>query len=114
MESLDTALSRLVKGVLARDGVCLVTADHGNCEQMGERDKKTGLPLVGTSPEGFVPNTSHSRFPVPVALAAKQIDAYRWVPSETERSLASVSATCMNLLGFEAPEGYLPGFIDAR
>ena len=114
MESLDVALSRFVNGVLARDGVCLVTADHGNCEQMGERDKKTGLPLVGSSPEGFVANTSHSRFPVPVALATKRPNAYQMVPSDGLSSLAAVSATCLNLLGFEEPEGYLPGFIDAR
>ena len=47
MEVIDQHLPRLVNGIIARGGRCIITADHGNCEEMYEKDKKTG-----TFPEG--------------------------------------------------------------
>ena len=43
-EAVDAQLARVVDSVLARGGVCIVTADHGNADEMYELDKKTQQP----------------------------------------------------------------------
>ncbi|MCB9785730.1 MAG: 2,3-bisphosphoglycerate-independent phosphoglycerate mutase [Deltaproteobacteria bacterium] len=104
MEALDLSLERLVRGVLDRGGVLVITADHGNCEQMVERDKKTGALVAGESPEGYKASTSHTLNPVPVAILGAE--GLRWDASVPEPGLANLAATCLNLLGFEAPADY--------
>ena len=42
LEALDLSLGRLLKGIEKLGGCALITADHGNAEQMFERNKKTG------------------------------------------------------------------------
>ena len=53
VEAADAALGRVVAATLARGGVCLVTADHGNAEKMLEAD-------------GVSPHTAHTTNPVPL------------------------------------------------
>jgi len=48
VETADACLGRVVEAVTALGGVCLVTADHGNAEQMLE-------------PDGVSPHTAHTR-----------------------------------------------------
>ena len=55
VETVDTALGRIVAAIDAAKGALLVTADHGNCELM--RDPETGGP-----------HTAHTTNPVPVLL----------------------------------------------
>ena len=114
MEALDLSLGRLVGGVRARGGLCLLTADHGNCEQMAQRDKETGAPKAGGSPEGFEAHTAHTLNPVPFALVGEGAQRYRWDDSVPAPGIASLAATCANLLGLQAPEGYLPGVVRPR
>ena len=52
VEAVDSALGRVVAAVLATGGACLVTADHGNVEQMS--DHMTGQPHTAHTSE-FVP-----------------------------------------------------------
>ena len=111
MEALDLGLQRLVEGVTARGGICLVTADHGNCEQMAQRDKRTGAPLAGSSPEGFTVHTAHTLNPVPFTLAGAGAARYRLDPTVTDPGIANLTTTCCQLLGLRSPEGYLPGLL---
>ena len=53
VETIDACLARIVDAVLARGGDVLITADHGNCEQM--IDPATGEP-----------HTAHTTNPVPI------------------------------------------------
>ena len=46
MESLDLCLARLLPEIDKVHGVAIITADHGNADEMYELDKKTGLPKV--------------------------------------------------------------------
>ena len=55
VETVDACLGRVVEAVDARGGVCLVTADHGNAEQMLE-------------PDGTSPHTAHTTNPVPLVV----------------------------------------------
>jgi 2,3-bisphosphoglycerate-independent phosphoglycerate mutase len=112
MESTDRAVELLVQGVTARGGISVVLADHGNCEEMAERDKATGALVPGHSPEGYKPATSHTLNPVPCMIvgggAGERFVLDRDVSAP---GLANVTATCLALLGFEAPADYLPSLV---
>jgi 2,3-bisphosphoglycerate-independent phosphoglycerate mutase len=84
VETVDTGLARIVAAVGARGGLCLVTADHGNAEQM--IDEATGEP-----------HTAHTLNPVPVLIAGG--DSYRL----RSGILADVAPTLLALLGIDAP-----------
>jgi len=111
MEAVDLCCQRLINGIVQRGGVALVTADHGNSDEMAERTKKGDL-LKGASPEGFKPLTSHTLAPVPVAIVGSNADAlYEWDSSVEHPGLANLSATCMNLLGLQEPSDYERGVL---
>ncbi len=58
VEAADAALGRVVECVRAAEGVCLVTADHGNAEQMLE-------------PDGISPHTAHTTNLVPLVVTSE-------------------------------------------
>lgn len=111
VEALDLCLGRLVEGVLARGGICVITADHGNCEQMFQRDKKGGGFLPKPDGPGFQPLTSHTLNPVPfVIVGGGAGERFVWRGAD-RAGIANIAATCLNLLGYEAPDDYLPSLI---
>jgi 2,3-bisphosphoglycerate-independent phosphoglycerate mutase len=89
VETVDGCLGRVVKAVEALGGICLVTADHGNAEQMLETD-------------GVSPHTAHSLNPVPLVVT---IPGARLAEGGT---LADLVPTCLALLGI-APERGMTG-----
>ncbi|MBD90257.1 MAG: phosphoglycerate mutase (2,3-diphosphoglycerate-independent) [Deltaproteobacteria bacterium] len=112
MRVTDRAVERLTREVLERGGICVILADHGNCEEMAERDKKTGELKPGDSPEGFKPATSHTLNPVPCMIVGAG-DGERYVldAQVVEPGLANVTATCLALLGLQPPAEYLPSLV---
>lgn len=102
IEAVDLCLGRLLKVVDALGGMAVITADHGNADEMYELDKKTGKPSV--TKEGRIKaKTSHTLNPVPCIFHDKQMmGAYDIAGSG--HGLANLAATTVNLLGFEAPE----------
>ncbi len=59
IEAVDLALARVLKAVDAAGGVALITADHGNADEMFELDKKTKQPA--TNKDGsFKAKTAHT------------------------------------------------------
>lgn len=112
MEAVDLSLGRLLQGLAARGASTIVLADHGNCEEMIERDKKTGAFVK--SPDGHPkPRTSHTTNPVPCAIVGPGAgDLYAWA-ALPDAGLSNVAATCLELLGFAAPEHYRPSLIRA-
>ncbi|HEX3391970.1 MAG TPA: 2,3-bisphosphoglycerate-independent phosphoglycerate mutase [Solirubrobacteraceae bacterium] len=84
IETVDECLGQVLDAVAARGGVAVVTADHGNAENMLE-------------PDGS-PNTAHSLNPVPLIVTAAGL---------TLRAqggvLADVAPTVLDLLGIEQP-----------
>jgi 2,3-bisphosphoglycerate-independent phosphoglycerate mutase len=83
VETVDTALGRLVDAVQKAGGALLVTADHGNCEMM--RDPQTGGP-----------HTAHTTNPVPLLLVG---ETARLVDGR----LADLAPTLLQLMGLEKP-----------
>jgi 2,3-bisphosphoglycerate-independent phosphoglycerate mutase len=103
IETLDIALQRLLPAVDAAGGVALITADHGNADEMYELDKKTGQPKADGR-GGFKAKTSHTLNPVPCVLYDNRKSG-GGLRLKTDRpyGLSSLAATVTNLLGYEAP-----------
>ena len=86
VEAVDKCCSRIIPKLLALDGKCIVTADHGNCEQM-------------RNPDGS-PNTAHTTNLVHFVYVAKGATEFRC----EDGILADVAPTLLFLLGMEKPK----------
>jgi 2,3-bisphosphoglycerate-independent phosphoglycerate mutase len=86
VEAVDACLGRVVAAVERLGGVCLITADHGNAEQLLQED-------------GRSPHTAHTTNPVPLVAT---------IPGEALRengALADLVPTSLHLLGITPPGG---------
>jgi 2,3-bisphosphoglycerate-independent phosphoglycerate mutase len=104
IETLDIALSRLLPVVDAAGGVAIITADHGNADEMYELDKK-GQP-VSDGAGGFRAKTSHTLNPVPCILYDNQTSGALRLRTDKKFGLSALAATTVNLLGYDAPSGW--------
>ena len=104
MEALDLQLARILPVIDRLGGVALITADHGNADEMYETDKKTGAVKLDKNGNPK-PKTSHTLRPVPFIFydntPAKE--AYAVKEDKGTFGLSDVAATVVNLLGYEAP-----------
>jgi len=101
IETLDIALGRLLPVVDAMKGVAIITADHGNADEMYELDKK-GQP-VSDGHGGYKAKTSHTLNPVPCILYDNQSNGGLGLRTDQKFGLSSLASTIVNLLGYEAP-----------
>ena len=86
VEAVDTCLGKVLDALLAQGGCALVTADHGNADQMLEDDGKS-------------PFTAHSTNPVPLFLVGRDD-----IKALSEGGvLADLAPTMLALLGLEQP-----------
>jgi 2,3-bisphosphoglycerate-independent phosphoglycerate mutase len=83
LETVDTCLADVIRAVHESGGACVVTADHGNADNMLE-------------PDGS-PNTAHSLNPVPLIVTVPGLSL------RGEGVLADVSPTLLQLLGIAQP-----------
>jgi 2,3-bisphosphoglycerate-independent phosphoglycerate mutase len=113
MECLDKELDRLLKGLAEAGVTCIVTADHGNCEEMVEREKDGSLRRRADG--SFKPKTSHTLNPVPCNIVGQGAgEAYEIDPGLPDAGMANLAATVLNLLGFRAPAHYQPSIVRPR
>jgi 2,3-bisphosphoglycerate-independent phosphoglycerate mutase len=108
VEAVDLSVGRLLPVIERLNGAVIVTADHGNCEEMFDLDKQGNIKK--DSHGGAAVKTSHTLNPVPFLLHAP---AYNFVIDHTvpKPGLANVAASVLALLGFAAPEDYLPSLV---
>ena len=85
IEAIDECVGKVVKAINEVNGVLLITADHGNAEQM--IDYKTGEP-----------HTSHTTNPVPLVLIGMEDVKLK------EGKLADLAPTMLDIMGLEKPE----------
>ncbi|TKY69024.1 2,3-bisphosphoglycerate-independent phosphoglycerate mutase [Spatholobus suberectus] len=91
-------------------GIYVVTADHGNAEDMVKRDK-SGKPLLDKNGNIQI-LTSHTLQPVPIAIGGPGLSPGVRFRNDPNGGLANVAATVMNLHGFEAPSDYEPTLVE--
>ena len=104
MEALDLQLARILAVVDELGGAALITADHGNADEMYEIDKKTGAPKANKD-GSFKAKTSHTLNPVPFIIYDNfTADKYTVKLGRDDFGLSAVAATTVNMLGYEAPE----------
>ena len=110
IEAVDCALAALIQATDDINGIFLITADHGNADDMAQRDKK-GKPLRDAS-GAVLPLTSHTLAPVPLLIGGTGLDKRVSFRNDLPQAgLAHVTATFLNLMGYEAPEGYEPSLL---
>ncbi|MBE0642446.1 MAG: 2,3-bisphosphoglycerate-independent phosphoglycerate mutase [Bacteroidetes bacterium] len=103
IETVDESVGRLVEKVLALNGTVVITADHGNSDEMFT--EKNGV---------RTPKTTHTLNPVPFCILDAQAQR-RWkLAGVANPGLANVAATLLNLLGFEKPADYEPSLITLK
>lgn len=95
VETVDQCIGALVEAVIAKGGVALVTADHGNAEYM--IDGETGGPF-----------TAHTINQVPVILVAPDGSPYQRVSLRTGGRLSDIAPTVLDLLNL-APAPQMTG-----
>ncbi|MBQ7347386.1 MAG: 2,3-bisphosphoglycerate-independent phosphoglycerate mutase [Clostridia bacterium] len=114
MEALDLQLGRILPVVDALGGVALITADHGNADEMYEMDKKSGQPKADKN-GNYKSKTSHTLNPVP-CIIYDNTDAknHYTVKADGSYGLSNVAATTVNLLGYKAPEMWDASIIEVK
>jgi len=84
-EAVDRAIGRVVKALEKVNGECLITADHGNAEQM-------------VNPESGQAHTAHTCEPVPLIYVGRPVNVAK------DGALSDISPTLLHLMGMEQPE----------
>ncbi|XP_011006231.1 PREDICTED: 2,3-bisphosphoglycerate-independent phosphoglycerate mutase-like [Populus euphratica] len=107
----DDAVKMIIDAIERVGGIFVITADHGNAEDMVKRDK-SGKPLLDKNGNLQI-LTSHTLQPVPIAIGGPGLaPGARFRNDVPTGGLANVAATVMNLHGFEAPSDYEPTLIE--
>ena len=83
IEYLDTCLQKLYDKIISIDGTLIITADHGNCDIMWDKNK--------------IPVTSHTTSPVPFIITKKDLTL-------TNGILADIAPTILSLLNIPIPK----------
>ena len=97
MEAIDICLKRIIDAVNAKGGITIITADHGNAEEL--IDEKGN------------PKTSHTTNKVPFIIVDENGE-YQF--KKDEFGLANIAATVADLLGVEPAEGWLPSMLEEK
>ncbi|MEC9094542.1 MAG: 2,3-bisphosphoglycerate-independent phosphoglycerate mutase, partial [Planctomycetota bacterium] len=87
VETVDACVGRVVEKTLALGGSLIVTADHGNCEQM-------------VDPESGGPHTAHTTYQVPLIVVDPE---FKNGTLKTNGRLADIAPTALALLGIPQP-----------
>lgn len=107
LEAIDLALGRVLHAVAAAGGCLVVTADHGNSEDMVERDR-AGAPRYEDGRPVF--RTAHSVNPVPFLIRDFSGRSYGLAPPPGA-GLANLAATLLELLGYRPPADFAPSLL---
>ena len=96
---MDLQLARVKKAVDAVNGILIVTADHGNADEMYEKKKQEDAPIKA--------KTSHTLNKVPFIVYGADVE----LKQDENLGLSNVAATVADLLGIEPNEHWNPSII---
>ena len=95
VEAVDECVGSLLQVVKELRGVAVITADHGNADEMFT--VKNGVKSV---------KTAHTLNPVPFVIVDPEYAGEYELAGLANPGLSNIAATLLNLLGYEAPEEY--------
>ena len=95
VESVDECVGKLLKVIEELNGIAIITADHGNSDEM--YTEKDGVKT---------PKTAHTLNPVPFVIYDPQYNKEYQMAEVKNPSLSNMAATILNLLGYEKVEDY--------
>ncbi|KAF8072673.1 2-3-bisphosphoglycerate-independent phosphoglycerate mutase [Scenedesmus sp. PABB004] len=112
---VDKCVGELLEVCNEMNGRFLVTSDHGNSDDMVQREKKTNKPLMDADTGKPLPLTSHTLAPVPVYVGGKGLPEGVVMRDDLPGAgLANITATYLNLLGLQAPPHYQDSLITTK
>lgn len=104
MGALDIAVKRVRKAVEKAGGILVISADHGNADDMYEHTKDG---KIKRDKNGEISaKTSHSLNPVPCIIFDPSSKGEYKHELKSGLGISALAATCMELLGYEAPDFY--------
>ncbi len=103
VEVVDRCLGRLLPVIKQLGGIALITADHGNADEMFELDKQGGVKMENGKAKA---KTSHTLNPVPFIVYDPAFNGEYELAATAQSGLANTTATALNLLGYNTPEQY--------
>lgn len=105
VEAVDLCVGRLVEAVRLRKGITVITADHGNADQMLDRRPDGALQV----------RTSHTLNRVPLAIVdPREPGGGPRLAPPPGAGLSNVASTCLELLGYLPPEDYRASLLAPR
>ena len=104
MEGMDLQIGRLKEAIEKAGGIMVITADHGNADDMYEHDKKGEVKRKENGDPKA--KTSHSLNPVPCIIYDPEYKGEYSTTLNEGLGISSIAATCMSLLGYIPPEDY--------
>ncbi|NLB66547.1 MAG: 2,3-bisphosphoglycerate-independent phosphoglycerate mutase [Lentisphaerae bacterium] len=110
VETVDLCIGRLLAAARETGAILVISADHGNSDDMYEHAKDGSVVM---DPETGLPKarTAHSLNPVPAIIYDPAGTANVTLTAQTGLGISSLAATCLNLLGYQAPDDYDPSLI---
>ena len=114
VEATDLSLERLLHAIRDAKGILIATADHGNADDMYQRDKN-GKSMIDPRTGQPKPKTSHSLNPVPCFIYDPAGTSKARLSAAAQKGglgISSLAATVIRLLGFEPPEEFDPSIVD--
>lgn len=107
VECVDIALGRILKAMDDAGGIALVTADHGNSDEMFIFDEKTGKTKIDETTGLKKVKTSHTLNRVPFIVYDPLFNGEYELNSRLEKpGLSNIAATVFTLMGYYPPDGY--------
>ncbi len=114
-ETVDLCLKRLLETVEKNNGIAIITADHGNLDEMFEVNAKTGEFEKDKETGRLKSKTAHTLNPVPFIIFDPQYNGeYELRNDLKDAGLGNVAATILNILGYDAPADYLPSLVKLK
>ena len=113
IEAVDLALARLLPAIDAAGGVALITADHGNADEMFELDKKTRQPAQNKD-GSYKAKTAHTLNPVPLILYDNVSGGRLGLKPLETAGLSNIAATVANLLGLHKHDKWDDSLLEVK
>jgi len=104
VETVDRCVGELLGIIKEMDGIAVVTADHGNADEMFISDKASGKGI----------KTAHTLNPVPFAICDPAYKGEYEMAHIKRKGLSNVASTLLNLMGYEKVGDYDPSLIEIR